>query len=332
MNKIPLNGSEETAKTKSEMRRETRRIVEKDIANRSSDRVIMNDIMLAALVLIAAAISFTDFTLSPGSLKNFTALTIFLYIITTLIYRNRYEKGKQRGRKDEEYQISLKEYRTKKQNIYDRKIAGLVPKFCKDYKVKELRQYRESLLADIDMEYPEYKTKYQRKSEKGIMKLDLPLETRKTLIVCNRAKPIRLVPGLILNENGEADRNKLIGTSGRERERSDKKRQMIYRAAMVAFGCMVAINIILDFSIITVFQWFVRMVPVISAIIMGDDSGYCNITVTETNFKRDQTTVINLFFEYVDEQNEREASEDASRKESSTSDDEVGDDLKEMNT
>ncbi|MBE6547921.1 MAG: hypothetical protein E7667_03460 [Ruminococcaceae bacterium] len=331
MDKIPTNASEDVVKSRSEMRRETRRTLEKDMVSKSPDRIIMNDIMLIALVLIAAAISFTDFTLSPGNLKNFTALTIFLYIITTLVYRNRYDKGKQRGRRDEEYQTSLKEYRVKKQNIYDRKVAGLVPIFCKDYKVKELRQYRESLLADIDMEYSEYKEKYQRKSEKSIMKLDLPLETRKTLIVCNRAKPIRLVPGLILNENGEADRNKLIGPSGRERERSDKKKQMVYRAIMVAFGCLVVINIILDFSIITIFQWFVRMVPVISAIIMGDDSGYCNITVTETNFKRDQTTVINLFLEYVEEQNNREASEDASPKESSTSVDEVRNDLKKMN-
>ena len=302
MDKIPSEPSfEESARAKSEARREMRRSFEKDVAGKSPDRITMNDIMLAVLVLIAAAISFTDFTLSPGSLKNFTALSLFLYIITTLVYRNRYDKGKQRGRLDGEYRTSLTEYRAKKQNIYDRSVASLVPKFCKDYKVRELRQYRESLLADVDMGYDEYKEKYQRMSEKSVMKLDLPLETRKTLIKCNRAKPIRLVPGLILNENGETDREKLIGPSGRERERSDKKRQLIHRGLMVLFGSMIAINIILDFSLITIFQWFVRMVPVISAIIMGDDSGYCNITVTETNFKRDQVAVINLFFEYVDE-------------------------------
>ena len=219
-----------------------------------------------------------------------------------MVYRNRYDKGKRRGRCDSEYLLSLKEYRAKRQSIYDRAVASLVPRFCKDYKIRELREYREGLLADVDMEYDEYKEKYQRKSEKSIMKLDLPLETRKTLVKCNKAKPIRLVPGLILNENGETDREKLIGTSGRERERSDKKRQLIYRGVMVLFGSLVAINIILDFSLITIFQWFVRMVPVISAIMMGDDSGYCNITVTETSFKRDQVSVINLFFEYVEEQ------------------------------
>lgn len=291
----------ETSKTGSEMRREIRRTLEKDIAGKTADRITINDIMLAILVLIAAAISFTDFTLSLGGLKNFTALSLFLYIITTLVYRNRYDKGKRRGRQDGEYISSLKEYRIKRQSIYDRGVASLVPDFCKNYKVRELRQYRESLLADIDMEYAEYKEKYQRKSNKSIMRLDLPLEARKTLIRCNRAKPIRLVPGLILNENGETDREKLIGTSGRERERTDKRKQLISRGLMVLFGSLVAINIILDFSLITIFQWFVRMIPILSAMIMGDDTGYCNITVTETSFKRDQTAVINLFFEYVDE-------------------------------
>ena len=290
----------ESVRTKSEARREMRRSLEREATDNAPDRITMNDIMLFAIVIIAAAISFTDFTLSLGSIKNFTALTLFLYVITTMVYRNRYDKGKQRGRCDGEYKASLKDYRVKRQNIYDRKVARFVPKFCKDYKVRELREYRESLLADIDMEYDEYKEKYQRKSARSIMKMDLPWETRRMLVRCNRAKPIRLVPGLILNENGETDRDKLIGTSGRERERSDKKRQLIYRGVMVLFGSMVVINIILDFSLITIFQWFVRMVPVISAIMIGDDSGYCNITVTETSFKRDQVSVINLFFEYIE--------------------------------
>ncbi len=299
MDKIPSDSMEE--KSGGEARREFRRNLERDAVGKSSDKILVNDIMLVILVIIAAAISFTDFTLTPASIKNFTALTIFLYIVTTLVYRNRYDKGKRRGKLDGEYIFSLSDYRTKRQEIYDRRVVSLVPDFCRDYKVRELRQYRENLLADIDMEYSEYKENYQRRSEKTIMKLDLPYETRRVLVKCNKAKPIRLVPGMILNENGEADRNKLIGTSGRIRERNDKKKQLIQRGIMVLFGSLVTINIIMDFSILTIFQWFVRMIPIITAIITGDDSGYCNITVTETGFKRDQTSVIGLFMEYVDE-------------------------------
>jgi hypothetical protein len=45
------------------------------------------------------------------------------------------------------------------------------------------------------------------------------------------------------------------------------------------------------------------MLPIIFAIISGDDGGYCNITVTETNFKRDQSNVIGIFMEYAKRKN-----------------------------
>jgi predicted nucleotide-binding protein len=44
------------------------------------------------------------------------------------------------------------------------------------------------------------------------------------------------------------------------------------------------------------------MLPVVLAIITGDDSGYCNISVTEVAFKKGQSNVINLFSEYLEEQ------------------------------
>lgn len=277
-------------------RRELRKNLERDSS--SLDKFSMNDLMLAAIVIVAMIMSFTDFTFSFGDFKNLTALTILLYVVTTFVYRNRYDKGKARGKKEEDYISSVSEYRAKRQEIYDRNIASDVPAFCRDYKVRELREYRENLLADIDMDYSEYKEKYQRKSDKTIMKMDLPLLTRKTLIVCNHAKPIRLVPGLLLNENGEADRNNIIGQSGRERERKDKRREVINRGVTVLLGSMIAINIIMDFSVVAIFQWLVRMIPIFTAFILGEDTGYCNIAVTETSFKKDQTSVIRLFFEY----------------------------------
>jgi hypothetical protein len=56
---------------------------------------------------------------------------------------------------------------------------------------------------------------------------------------------------------------------------------------------------IFNFSLMTIAQWIIRMLPIMLAIVSGDDGGYCNITVTETNFKRDQTHVIGLFMEYA---------------------------------
>lgn len=296
-------------KQRAENRRNTRKDFERGVIANEPDRFQLNDLMLGALVIIAAVLSFTDFSFSAGDWKNLTALTLFLYIITMFIYRNRYEKGMSRGRRDVEYQESLKTYRENRNELTLKNLVSHVPAFCVYYKKQELREYRESLLCDIEMEYDTYKEKYIMMSKKDILKLPISSEAKQTLIKCNRAKAIKLYPGMILNESGEYDRDKLIGKSGRQRERQDKKKQAITRAVYVLFGAAVAFDMIFNFSMMTIAQWIVRMLPIVFAIISGDDGGYCNITVTETNFKIDQTSVIGLFMEYARNHNLIDASD-----------------------
>ena len=290
-------------KQSAEKRRNTRKDFERGVISNEPDKFQLNDLMLGALVVIAAILSFTDFTFSAGDWKNLTALTLFLYIITMFVYRNRYEKGMARGKRDSEYRESLMTYRENRKELTLKSLVSHVPAFCIYYKKQELREYRESLLCDIEMEYDTYKEKYIMMSEKDILKLPISAEAKKIIIKCNRAKAIKLYPGMILNESGEFDREKLIGKSGRQRERQDKKKQAVTRAVYVLFGAAVAFDMIFNFSLMTIAQWIVRMLPIIFAIISGDDGGYCNITVTETNFKRDQSNVIGLFMEYAKRNN-----------------------------
>jgi hypothetical protein len=258
----------------------------------------VNDTLLAALVVIAALLSFTDFTFSVGSLRNLTALTLFLYLMTVFLYRNRYDKGKERGRETAEYKTALGDYREKKNAIYESGKAALVPAFCAAYRKRELREYRESLLIEIEMDYEEYKERYLRMSEREILRAPISAEAKKILIKCNRAKAIRLTPGMLLNENGEADRRSLVGQSGREREKQDKKREAVSRAVYVLFGALVAVDVIFHFSLLTLIQWVIRMLPMIIAIITGDEGGYHNIVTTEVAFKQSQTGVLCLFDEW----------------------------------
>lgn len=290
-------------KQRAENRRNARRDFERGVITNSPDKFQINDLALGALVIIAAILSFTDFSFSAGDWKNLTALTLFLYIITMFVYRNRYEKGMSRGRSDTEYKLSLSTYREKRKEIDDKSLVSHVPAFCTYYRKQELQEYRESLLCDIDMDYDTYKNTYLTMPKKEILKLPLSTEAKMVILKCNRAKTVKLYPGLILNESGEYDRDKLIGKSGRQRERSDKKKQAITRAVYVLFGAAVAFDMIFNFSVMTIAQWVVRMLPVILAIVSGDDGGFCNVTVTETNFKRDQTQVIGLFMEYAKRNN-----------------------------
>ena len=294
----------EMEKNYSASRREARKRMEKGAQENSSDKLFLDNFMLAIMVIIAAIISFTDFSISFGEIKKLTALAIFLYIITSLVYQNRYSRGKLRGKMDLEYKESLLAYRNKRKSIYDKSAATLVPEFCRCYKARELREYRENILSDVEIEYEEYIEKYRRLRFMDILLLKLPFDIKRAIIKCHRAKPLKLTAGLILNENGEADRQALIGQSGKVREKRDKRKQQISRAISVLFGAAVVINLIFDFSVITIIQWCVRMLPIIAAIPMGDDAGYCNITVTETTFKKNQTHVISLFDEFLKEREE----------------------------
>lgn len=290
------NGSFEYS---AENRRNAKRDFERNLINNSPDKFQLNDFALCGMVAIAAILSFTDFSFSAGDWKNLTALTLFLYVVTMFVYRNRYGKGMSRGRKDPEYKKALDTYREKRKEITNLDLASYVSGFCTFYKKKELREYRESLLCDIEMDYDTYKSTYIMMPKKEVLNLPVSLEVKRTLLKCNNAKTIKLYPGMILNENGEFDRDKLIGKSGRERERLDKKKQAITRAIYVLFGAAVAFDVFFNFSLLTIAQWVVRMLPIILAIVSGDDGGFCNITVTETNFKRDQTHLIDLFMEYA---------------------------------
>ena len=83
----------------SELRRKTRANLEGNALSPETDKTPLKDIMLFVLIGLAAVVSMTDFSLSWGTVRDFTALTVFLYIITTLVYQNRYERGKNRGRR-----------------------------------------------------------------------------------------------------------------------------------------------------------------------------------------------------------------------------------------
>ncbi len=290
----------------SELRRKARADLERNALTAEPDKIQLKDIMLFVLVGLAAVVSMTDLSLSWRSVRDFTALTVFLYIITTLVFQNRYEKGKNRGRTDDTYKETLTNYRKARDEIFEKNLAGEVPNFCQEYKISELREYRESLLIDANISYDEYAEKYMFKSDKDILKLKLPWRIKKILLKANNAKSIKLDPGAILNESGETSRKKLLGMNGRQREKIDKRFNAISRIIITLFTGLVAINIIMDFSLLTIVQWCVRMIPIFSAIIMGDDSGYCDIVITETNFKQSQIAVIKLFYEKTIKKLEKE--------------------------
>ena len=272
--------------------------------NRSSDtrvrasalgeesRTKLSDIALVAMVVIAAIISFSDITLNVSSLGNFTAMTAFLYCITTMTYRNRYNHGKLRGRDDVEYQNAVLDYEEALKEIPKECTDDMIAEYCEHYKERELKGYRKDLLMSFHVDYDTYKNTYLNMKFWKVLALKKSWAFRLMILRCNRAKAIRLTPSMILNKSGQTRRNRVIGMSGAQRERIDKTWEAIWRVLMSVGGGAIAVSIMFDFSWQTIAQWGIRITPVITAILSGGDAGYNDIAVTEANHKRGQAEMI----------------------------------------
>lgn len=261
--------------------------------NSEEGKVRMSDAVLIALVLVAALVSFTGITFSIQSIRNFTALSAVIYVITTMTYRNRYNHGKLRGRDAKEYKEAVQEYREALQKIPGEMTDEEIAEYCENYKKRELKNYRKDLLMGFHIEYDVYVTEYLGLTLWQVLRLKKPWKFRMIILKCNKAKPVKLSPAMIMNESGNPRRGRAIGISGEQRERRDKTWNALSKALLSIGGGAIVVSLVLDFSLQNLTQWAIRILPIIVAIFTGDSDGYDDIAVTESNHKREQTEIIN---------------------------------------
>ena len=251
-----------------------------------------SDFMLIAMIVVAAIIGFGDITFSVQGLRDFTALAAFLYCVTTMTYRNRYNHGKQRGKLSKEYIEASAAYREAVESIPRECTNDMIAEYCEQYKERELKNFRRDLLMPFHVEYEDYEKTYSGLGFWRILFLRHSWSFRCALWRCNRAKPVRLSPSMLLNECGEVRRERVLGISGAQRERMDKLKEAVWRILISVGGGAIAVSIMFDFSWQSIAQWGIRIMPVLTAIISGDDAGYNDIAVTESAHKRGQAEII----------------------------------------
>lgn len=279
-----------------ELNRDSRRSTRKEsLASLNSEeaRVRMSDAVLLALVLVAALVSFTGITFSIQSIRNFTAMSAVIYVITTMTYRNRYNHGKLRGRESKEYKDALQGYREALKDIPGEMTDEEIAEYCENYKKRELKNYRKDLLMGFHTEYDTYVAEYLGLTTWKVLRLKKSWKFRLAVLKCNKAKPVKLSPAMIMNESGNPRRGRAIGISGEQRERRDKTRNDLSKALLSIGGGAIVVSLVLDFSLQNLTQWAIRILPIIVAIFTGDSDGYDDIAVTESNHKHEQTEIIN---------------------------------------
>ena len=279
----------------------TRRDLESSLTLTSApSKTTLINIVLVVLVVAACIVSFVDLNFSFQSIRKITAMAVFLYVATVAIYRNQYTKGKIRGKDDDEFKAAVAEYNKTRSEIYDARATKRIGEYCQHYARTELEEYKQALLLGTNITYSEYVEKYEGKPSRYIYKLkELPWHYRRILVKANRSKPVVMNSASLLTDRGSSRRGKMLTESGTHRETRDMITAMTTRAAMTIFAGVVAVDLLTSFSWQLVVLWIVRMIPVLTAIIMGETAGYCNITVTELRFKKAQTSCLHLFQEYL---------------------------------
>lgn len=259
------------------------------------------DVTLFAAVAIAAVISLGEVTLTVSSISNVTLLVSLLYMLTTLVYRNRYALFLDRGKATERYREAYAEYDRLRSRLYDAGLSERVSDFCSEYISRELREYREGLLAEAGVPYGDYMDKYRGLGAIKLRKMySLSPYAIKAVINCDRAKGIRLNKNMILLNDGDtAERGKPFGFSSKARQRRDYRINILSRLCMTVLSGVIAVSFIVDPSVSTLVQWCVRMVPIVSAAFFGSVNGFSNGSETAVNYLLSQTLKIREIFEWA---------------------------------
>lgn len=257
------------------------------------------DIVIFVTIVIATAVNFTDFGFSFQGINRITALSVLLYIVTTMTYNHCYNKGKMDGKQDEEYLATAKEYHAERDSLLHGNLIGKLPDFLEDYIKSELVEYRKGILLPYDLNYEEYAAKYLPMPLHAILRQKMRFRVKLAIIKCNRAKPVAIKKSdLISCDENSVRRSRPMGMSGHKLEKVNKLSGMLWRALMTIFSGTVCIDLVFNFSWTALIQWGIRMLPILFALIFGRSNGFLNITEVEAGFKKNQIYMIRLCKEW----------------------------------
>ncbi len=249
------------------------------------------ELTLFAALVISAVISLGQVSLSLHSAKNITLLVCLLYVLTTLVYQNRYSAGLEKGKKSEKYKGAYAYYDSLRKKVLESPSIAELSDFCTRYSANELRHYREGLLAEIPMSYEEYEQKYSLLTLREIKKKHrLSARALSVIAKCRRARLIHMSKNMLLMSDGDLCTREYIGLlSSKEKQSRDYKINMLSRIALTTLSGAVAVSFFAEPTLSTLVQWCVRMMPVISAAFMGYSGGYNNATENSCAYLRAQS-------------------------------------------
>ncbi|MBR2342994.1 MAG: hypothetical protein IKA64_01925 [Clostridia bacterium] len=271
------------------------------------------NVFLILCVIIAALASMGDLTLSIKEAASISALVLFIYVVSRMIFHNVYTENVLIAKEGEEYRSVSEEYRKISSEIYDRGLFPKLPELCLRYREEELRAFRSEILSDVNISYEVYEKSYRGKSRAELKRLGLSRSARYAIARANAAKGIYVAQDTLLSGDCKPrKRGDLLRRSSERQQRNDYIWNGASGLLTTVLAGVIVISVVFNFSLHTVIQWAIRMTPIATAALTAAPAGRRNVTSVAIPYIKNKTSVLKTFIawetepEQTDEHGENE--------------------------
>lgn len=262
-------------------------------------------IFISVFIMFVVVVAFTT-DLKFSSLADWTALGLTFFVLlfcSYSMYLNCSDSGTKAGKDTETFLNTQDDYDGVKNKIAVNKMQGRLPEFCQHYVEEELELTRATILADVGIDYVEYKEKYLGKDKEILDKLVAENKLSKmqadTIINANKVKPITLTPDMIFKRGRGNNKRSPLGMNPQTKKKWNFGIKFVTTLITSVLMPVIACEVIITPNWATFAACLLKLFAVSMQGVFGYKMGFENIVVDTVEYMRDQIDLMQHFLEYV---------------------------------
>lgn len=284
-----------------------KRVIKSRSAKKSLFQKLLRNtgIFVSAFIMFVVIVAFTT-DLKFSSLADWTALGLTFFVLlfcSYSMYLNCSDSGTKAGKESETFLDTQDDYDSVKNEIAVNKMQGRLPEFCQYYIEEELELTRATILADVGIEYAEYKEKYLGKDEETLVKLvdekKLSKMQADTILSANKVKPITLTPDMIFKRGRGNNKRSPLGMNPQTKKKWNFGIKFITTLITSVLMSLIVCEVIITPNWATFAACLLKLFAVSMQGVFGYKMGFENIVVDTVEYMRDQIDLMQHFLEYV---------------------------------
>ena len=262
-------------------------------------------IFISVFIMFVVIVAFTT-DLKFSSLADWTALGLTFFVLlfcSYSMYLNCSDSGTKAGKDTDTFLNAQDDYDGVKNKIAVNKMQGRLPEFCQHYVEEELELTRATILADVGIDYAEYKEKYLGKDKETLDKLVVENKLSKmqadTIINANKVKPITLTPDMIFKRGRGNNKRSPLGMNPQTKKKWNFGIKFVTTLITSVLMSVIVCEVIITPNWATFAACLLKLFAVSMQGVFGYKMGFENIVVDTVEYMRDQIDLMQHFLEYV---------------------------------